>query len=58
MVSKNVKMEAPSVLNGNPSSQKEPAAEGVALKIIENIFNSLLEDLPVEARWTWPQLVT
>ena len=26
-------MEAPSPLNANPKSQKEPAAEGVALKI-------------------------
>ena len=33
MVPQNVKMEAPSPLNGNPRSQKGPAAEGVALKI-------------------------
>ena len=33
MVSQNVKMQAPSPLNGNPRSQKGPAAEGVALKI-------------------------
>ena len=33
MVSQDVKMDAPSPLNGNRRSQKGPAAEGVALKI-------------------------
>ena len=33
MVPQNVKMETPSLPNGNQRSQKGPAAEGVALKI-------------------------
>ena len=39
MVSKNIKMEAPSPLNGNLRSQKGPTAEGVALKIKKNNKN-------------------
>ena len=34
MVCQNVKMEAPSPLNGNTRNQRGPTAEGVALKII------------------------
>ena len=42
MVSQNVKMEAPSPLNGNPRSQKGPAAEGVALKICMNVMHFIV----------------
>ena len=35
MVPPNIKMETPSLPNGNPRSQKGPEAEGVALKILK-----------------------
>ena len=38
MVSQNVEMDAPSLPNGNPRSQKWPATEGVALKIKLSTF--------------------
>ncbi len=39
MVPKNVKMEAPSPQMATPRSQKRPAAEGVALKMISMNLN-------------------
>ena len=66
MVSKNVKMEAPSPLNANPRSQKAPAAEGVALQIkshnivwdrmaFEQQFLQVLFELVLCAREAVPQ---
>ena len=52
MVSQNVKMEAPSSLNGNPRRQKGLAAEGVALNIIgDALENRRRNPNAMRTRW-------